>query len=335
MTARALKTAGMVERHAPLAMAGLILFLPLILIDPGTWLVLAIAGLAMGMMIFLMASGLTLVFGLMDVLNFAHGAFVAVGAYLATGLLSPGGPFAGLMGVSLLGDVGAMLLAILVACAAAGVLGLVFERVIVRRVYGAHLRQILITVGGLIVAEQLITVIWGADPIPLPKPETLRGSIFVGDIAVERYRLVACALGLVAYLGMHFALNRTRIGLLVRAGVENREMVEALGYRVRRLFVGVFVAGTALAAAGGVMWALYQEIVTVHIGADVMILVFIVVIIGGLGSVGGCFLGALLVGLTANFMGYLAPTLALGSNILLMVAVLLWRPRGLYPATKN
>lgn len=335
MTARALKTAGMVERHAPLAMAGLILFLPLILIDPGTWLVLAIAGLAMGMMIFLMASGLTLVFGLMDVLNFAHGAFVAVGAYLATGLLSADGPFAGLMGVSLLGDVGAMLLAILVACAAAGVLGLVFERVIVRRVYGAHLRQILITVGGLIVAEQLITVIWGADPIPLPKPETLRGSIFIGDIAVERYRLVACALGLIAYLGMHFALNRTRIGLLVRAGVENREMVEALGYRVRRLFVGVFVAGTALAAAGGVMWALYQEIVTVHIGADVMILVFIVVIIGGLGSVGGCFLGALLVGLTANFMGYLAPTLALGSNILLMVAVLLWRPRGLYPATKN
>ena len=134
---------------------------------------------------------------------------------------------------------------------------------------------------------------------------------------------------------MRFALNRTRIGLLVRAGVENREMVEALGYKVRRLFVGVFVAGTALAASGGVMWALYQELVTVHIGADVMILVFIVVIIGGLGSVGGCFLGALLVGLTANFMGYLAPTLALGSNILLMVAVLLWRPRGLYPATKN
>ncbi|MEN3163504.1 branched-chain amino acid ABC transporter permease [Tistrella mobilis] len=335
MTARALKTAGLVERHAPLAIAGLILFLPLIAIDPGTWMVLAVAGLAMGMMIFLMASGLTLVFGLMDVLNFAHGAFVAVGAYLATGLLAPGGPFHDMLGISLLGDVGAMLLSILVACVVAGILGLAFERIIVRRVYGAHLRQILITVGGLIVAEQLITVIWGPDPIPLPKPETLRGSIFFGDIAVERYRLVACVLGLVAYVGMHFALNRTRIGLLVRAGVENREMVEALGYKVRRLFVGVFVAGTALAASGGVMWALYQELVTVHIGADVMILVFIVVIIGGLGSVGGCFLGALLVGLTANFMGYLAPTLALGSNILLMVAVLLWRPRGLYPTTKN
>jgi branched-chain amino acid transport system permease protein len=129
-------------------------------------------------------------------------------------------------------------------------------------------------------------------------------------------------------------LNRTRIGLLVRAGVENPEMVESLGYRIRRLFVGVFVAGSGLAGLGGAMWAMYQEQVTPAMGMQVLVVVFIVVIIGGLGSVGGCFVGALLVGLMANYTGFLAPKLALGSNILLMVLVLLWRPRGLYPVGK-
>jgi branched-chain amino acid transport system permease protein len=143
--------------------------------------------------------------------------------------------------------------------------------------------------------------------------------------------MVAVGLGLIVYAAMHLTLNRTRIGLLVRAGVENREMVEALGYRIRRLFVLVFVAGTALAGIGGVMWAVYQELVTAEIGSEMTILVFIVVIIGGLGSVTGCFVGAVLVGLVANYVGFLSPKLALGSNILLMVAVLLWRPRGLFP----
>jgi branched-chain amino acid transport system permease protein len=129
-------------------------------------------------------------------------------------------------------------------------------------------------------------------------------------------------------------LNRTRLGLLIRAGVENPEMVEALGYRIRRLFVGVFVAGSALAGLGGVMWATYQGSVNAQMGAQVMVLLFIVLIIGGLGSVGGCFVGALLVGLATNYAGFLAPKLALGSSILLMVLVLLWRPRGLYPVGK-
>src|SRR6185312_8465241 len=170
-------------------------------------------------------------------------------------------------------------------------------RVIIRRVYGAPLRQILITVGGLIIAEQLVVALWGASPIPLPKPPSFRGSFFVAGAAIEKYRLIAVALGLAVYVGLHLVLNRTRVGLLVRAGVENREMVEALGYRIRRLFVGVFVAGTALAGLGGVMWGVYQEQVTRAIGGDMTILIFIILIIGGLGSVGGCFVGALLVGL--------------------------------------
>jgi branched-subunit amino acid ABC-type transport system permease component len=183
--------------------------------------------------------------------------------------------------------------ALLVAAVVSGAFGFAFEHVIIRRVYGSHLQQILITVGGLIVAEQLIVVVWGAEPLHVAKPEALRGSFIIGGAAIEKYRIAAVALGLLVYLAMHLVLNRTRIGLLVRAGVENREMVEALGFRVRRLFVGVFIAGTALAGIGGVMWAVYQELVTTAIGADMTILMFIVVIIGGLGSVSGCFVGAI------------------------------------------
>ena len=134
---------------------------------------------------------------------------------------------------------------------------------------------------------------------------------------------------------MLLLLNRTKIGLLIRAGVENKEMVEALGYRIRRLFVGVFMAGSALAGLGGMMWALYREQVHASMGGEMMVLTFIVIIIGGLGSVGGCFIGSVLVALLANYAGFLLPKVALVSNILLMVAILLWRPRGLYPVTSR
>jgi branched-chain amino acid transport system permease protein len=286
----------------------------------------------MGMMIFIMASGLTLVFGLMDVMNFAHGAFISIGAYAAASVLLA--MKVQVQSPSLAANLSAIAAAVLAAMALAGVLGLFFERVVIRPVYGDHLKQILVTVGGLIVCEQLIVVIWGPDMIPLPRPATLTGSVLLGDAAIERYRMLAVVVGLVVFVSMWLVLSRTKIGLLIRAGVENTEMVESLGYRIRRLFVGVFVAGSALAGLGGVMWAMYQESVTASMGMRVMVVIFIVVIIGGLGSVGGCFVGALLVGLMANYIGYMAPKLALGSNILLMVLVLLWRPRGLYPVGK-
>jgi branched-chain amino acid transport system permease protein len=155
--------------------------------------------------------------------------------------------------------------------------------------------------------------------------------VFLGASPIETYRLVALFVGLAVAAAMQLILTRTRIGLVVRAGVEDREMVQSLGYHIRRVFVGVFVAGTALAGMGGMMWAQYQTLVSSQIGDSMLILVFIIVIIGGLGSVGGCFIGAILVGLTSNYVGFLAPTLALGSNILLMALVLLWRPRGLFP----
>jgi branched-chain amino acid transport system permease protein len=318
----------------PLALLAAVALAALAMIgNPSTWVTLTIAGLAMGLLIFIMASGLTLVFGLMDVMNFAHGLFIAIGAYMAVSTIRIFSAAAG--ADSFPANLGAVLPAMLAAMAVAGLLGWFFERVIIRPVYGQHLKQILITTGGMIVAEQLIHVFWGPDLLPLQRPATLRGAFVVGDMAIEKYRLIAVAVGLVVFAAMMLILNRTKIGLLIRAGVENKEMVEAMGYRIRRLFVGVFVAGSALAGLGGALWGMYQESVTVHIGANMMVLIFIVIIIGGLGSIGGCFAGAVLVGLVANYVGYLSPKVALGSNILLMVLILLWRPQGLYPVSRQ
>lgn len=319
---------------APLLLVPVLVLLMLPLVGSfSTWVTLTVAGLAMGMMIFIMASGLTLVFGLMSVLNFGHGAFVSVGAFAATMVLLP---MRGWMEAdSLAMNLGVLGLAVLVAMAVTAVLGWIFERVIIMPVYGQHLKQILVTMGGMIVTEQLINVIWGAEQIALPLPTTLRGAFVLGDAAIEKYRLVAVVVGLVVFVSMFLILNRTKIGLLIRAGVENGEMVEALGYRIRRLFVAVFAAGSALAGLGGVMWSLYKETLSSAMGGETMVMVFIVIIIGGLGSIGGCFIGALLMALVANYAGFLAPKIALVSNILLMIGILLWRPAGLYSKSRG
>lgn len=298
-----------------------------------TWVTLTLAALAMGMIIFIMASGLTLVFGLMDVINFGHGVFISVGAYMSLLVLWPLTGWVESPSVWL--NISVLVLCIVVAMAISGLFGLAFERVIIRPVYRQHLKQILVTMGGLIIIEQLLHVFFGGSPITIALPQTFRGGLAIGqDIIVERYRLIAVVVGIVVFLAMMLVLNRTRIGLLVRAGVENPEMVEALGYRIRRLFVGVFAAGSALAGLGGVMWGFYQQTLTVGMGLQVLVLIFIVVIIGGLGSIGGCLIGSLLVALVANYTAFLEPKIALISNIALMLLVLMWRPQGLYPVVK-
>jgi branched-chain amino acid transport system permease protein len=318
---------------APLLLVPALALAVLPFVSLPTWITLTVAGLAMGMMIFIMASGLTLVFGLMSVLNFGHGAFVSVGAFSATMVLLP---MRGWLEMdSLAANLGVLGLAVLVAMLVTALIGWAFERIVIMPVYGQHLKQILITMGGMIVSEQLINVIWGAEQIPLPLPSTLRGAIFIGEAGIEKYRLLAVVVGLVVFAAMFLTLNRTKIGLLIRAGVENGEMVEAMGYRIRRLFVGVFAAGSALAGLGGVMWGLYKETLVASMGSEIMVMVFIVVIIGGLGSVGGCFIGALLMALVANYAGFLAPKAALVSNIVLMIAILLWRPAGLYSKSRG
>jgi len=298
-----------------------------------TWVTLTFAGLAMGMIIFIVASGMTLVFGLMDVLNFGHGLFIAIGAYMAATVLGSMADWT--QSGSLWSNLIAVLPAMIVGMLVAGAVGLAFERVIVRPVYGQHLKQILITMGGMIIGEEIIKMMWGPQAITLPLPESLRGAFLLGDAAIEKYRVVALVVGLIVLGGMLWVLNRTKLGLLIRAGVEDREMVESLGYRIRHLFVGVFVAGSMLAGLGGVLWGMYQQSIVPQLGAQVNVLIFIVIMIGGLGSTVGCLIGALLVGLMANYTGFLMPKAALFSNIALMVAILLWRPQGVYPISNR
>jgi len=318
----------------PLLLVPVIALLALPLVGSfDTWLTLSVAGLAMGMIIFIMASGLTLVFGLMDVLNFGHGVFIALGAFVATSVLS--GMVDWTQSQELWRNLVAVGTAIMVAMIAAAVIGLAFERFIVRPVYGQHLKQILITMGGMIIGEEIIKVIWGPLQIALPLPEAMRGSLLWGDASLEKYRLMAVVVGLIVFALQAWTLGQTKVGLLIRAGVQDREMVEALGYKIRRLFVGVFVAGSGLAGLGGVMWGLYQQNVVPQMGAQVNVLIFIVIIMGGLGSTGGALIGALMVGLMANYTGFLLPKLALFSNIALMAAILLWRPQGVYPVANR
>ena len=319
----------------PLAIVLAVLLVPLALIEPRTYLTLTVAGLAMGMLIFLVASGLTLIFGLMDVLNFAHGAMFSWGAYAGfSAVMALNGRWGWVDARSVGANAAALLVAIVVAAAVAALIGLVVERVIVRPVYGQHMFQILITLGATIVLEELIRIVWGPNDQVMPLPLTFQGAWDVLDVIVLRFPIIAIGVGLVVYAGILLVLNRTKVGLVVRAGVENGEMIQVMGYNIYRYFTGVFAAGSALAAVGGLMWAMFIQSVRPAMGGEQLIFAFIVVIIGGLGSVTGSLLGALLVGLSYNYVAFLLPKAAIGVNMAIMVLILLLRPQGLLGAGK-
>ena len=308
---------------------------PLVGMEPRVYLTLTVAGLAMGMLIFLVASGLTLIFGLMDVLNFAHGALFSWGAYAglsAVVLLNSRAGWA--ESPSMLLNALSLLAAMAAAVLIALVLGVVLERVIVRPVYGQHMFQILITLGATIVLEELIRIVWGPNDQVMPVPISFQGSWDVADVIVLRVPVIAIGLGLTVYAGMLALLHRTRVGLIVRAGVESGEMVQVMGHNIHRYFTGVFALGSALAAVGGLMWAVFRQSVSPAMGGEQLIFAFIVVIIGGLGSVTGSLVGALMVGLSYNYVAFLFPKAALGVNMALMVLVLLVRPTGLFGAAR-
>ncbi len=297
-----------------------------------TWTTLTVAGLAMGMIVFVMTSGLTLIFGLMRILNLSHGVFIGLGAFVAASVLARVTQWTGQnTSLTLIAIIPTIVIAMLLGAA----VGFAFERLIIRPVAGQPLKTILTTMGGLIIGTELLKAVWGPDPILLPLPAALQGSLVVGGAVFEKYRLMAALFGLGVFITMMWMLNRTKLGLLIRAGVQNLEMVESFGYRIRRLFVAVFVAGCSLASLGGVMWGLYEQIVDADIGANSLVLAIIVIVMGGLGSTGGCFIAAILVGLLTNYAGFLVPKLTLLSNILLMVAITSWRPEGLYPVTRH
>jgi branched-chain amino acid transport system permease protein len=304
-------------------------FLPLIWIDTTTYLVLTVAGLTMGMLLFLTASGFTLIFGLMDVLNLAHGAFFSWGAY------------AGFSALVLLNSVGwvetgtvsqsicSLLIVLAVALVVGAIVGLILEQLLIRGVYGDHLKQILITMGASLIMAEIIRVVWGPNDEVTLMPAALTGSWDLFDVVINKFRAISIIVGVAVFVVMQLVLRKTKLGIIVRGGVENREMVQAMGYDIQRIFTGVFCAGTAFAAMGGAMWSLFKEQIYPDMGSENLIFALIIVIVGGMGSVTGSFLGAIMVGLAFNYVAFLVPKLALGVNILLMVIVLLIKPTGL------
>lgn len=312
--------------------AAILLMLPLLRIPVKIYLTLTIAGLAMGMLLFLIASGVSIIFGLMDVLNFAHGALFAWGAYVGFSVFEWLREW--VEADSVLQNLGVFLVAILAATAAVGVLGIILERVIVRRVYGNHLFQILITFGATIVLVELIRVFWGPNDEVMTVPLTFQGNWDIFDIIIARYRIICILIGIIVYAVLQLILKKTKLGTIVRAGVENREMVQAMGHNIFLLFTGVFAAGAALAALGGLSMSIFSLQVYPDMGSTYLLFAFIVVIIGGLGSVTGSLVGALIVGLSYNYVAYLIPWAAAGVNILIMIVILLIRPTGLFAAGK-
>lgn len=276
---------------------------------------LAVNGLATGMLIFLLAAGLTLIFGLMDVLNFAHGGLFAWGAF---------------SGIWVYDLTGSFTVAIIGAIVTGLVLGLLTEFLIIRPVYGNHVQQILITLGFMIVLSEMLKVVFGPNPIAAQPPAFLEGSFMVGDVILIKYRLFIILVGALVYAITFFILKKTKIGLIVRAGVMDKEMVQALGINIRLVFMFVFMTGAAMAALSGVLLAPYSGVIYAEMGMEFAILAFIVVVIGGMGSFSGSLLAAILVGLAQSFMAFYVPSLSLAVNMLLMAAVLIFRPQGLF-----
>lgn len=276
---------------------------------------LTLNGLATGMLIFLLAAGLTLIFGLMDVLNFAHGGLFAWGAYSGTWIYATTGSFT-------IGIVGAVITGL--------ILGILTERFIIKPVYGNHVQQILITLGLMIVLNEMLKVVWGPNQISATAPDFLKGSWEMGGIIIIKYRVFIIVVGLLVFLAVQYVLKNTKIGLVVRAGVMNKEMVQALGINIKKIFMLVFMVGAGMAALGGVLLGPYSGVIHAEMGLEFAILAFIVVVIGGMGSFPGSILAAILVGLSGSFMAYYVPDLSLAVNMILMAVVLIFRPQGLF-----
>lgn len=276
---------------------------------------LTINGLATGMLIFLLASGLTLIFGLMSVLNFAHGGLFAWGAY---------------SGVWFYAMTNSFTLALIGSIVVGALLGLITEKLIITPVYGDHVQQILITLGFMLVLSEMLKVVWGPNQIAAAVPPLLSGSWEFGNVLIIKYRLFIILVGIIVFLIFQYILKKTKIGLVVRAGVQNKEMVQALGINIKRVFLYVFMTGAALASLGGALMAPYSGVIYAEMGMDFAILAFIVVVIGGMGSFPGSLFAAVLVGLAGSYMAYYVPDLSLAVNMIIMVIVLIFRPQGLF-----
>lgn len=282
-----------------------------------TAVLLTVTGLGLSALYFLVASGLSLIFGLMDVLNFAHGAFVTIGGYLAWTMASH------------LGGTGGLFAAVAAAVAGGAVFAGLVELAIIRPLYRRPLDQVLATVGIGLAVPALVEAVWGADAKTWLLPSWLAGTVTVAGahLPTVRFVLIGCAIAL--FVGLHLLLGRTRAGLVVRAGVENREMVTALGIDVQRAFTGVFALGGAAAGLAGALFGMYQGSVSPGDGTSLLIFAFVVVVLGRMGSLPATAVAAVVVGLVQQYANYLSASLGSEAVIVLLAVVLLARRRNL------
>jgi branched-chain amino acid transport system permease protein len=278
------------------------------------WLTQAFNGLSYGALLFLLASGLSLIFGVMRVVNLAHGSYFLLGGYV---------------GLSIVWQTRSFVAALLLGSLAIALIGVGMERLFLRRLAGQTLGQVLLTIGFALIFQDLALLIWGGDPYSVPVPAPLQGVLTLGGLRFPRYRLFIMALAVVIGAALWLALDRTRFGATIRAAVDDAEMAQGVGIRVPTVSLAVFALGAFLAALGGVIGGGFLG---VYPGLDFEILpyAFVVVIVGGLGSLPGAMVGSLLVGLLDNFGKALFPELAYFTLFAPMALILALRPTGLF-----
>lgn len=274
----------------------------------------ALNGLSFGALLFLLASGLTLVFGLMRIVNMAHGAFYMLGGYI---------------GVVLATTTGNLLLAIAVAAVSVGAAAFVVEVVLLRFVRGQEMPEVLLTIGISFVIADLCLAVFGGDPQNLPNAVKLPGALTLGDFVYPWYRLLVIVVAIAIGVALAIVQNKTRIGATVRAGVDDREIITAMGVNITWVFTGMFVVGAALAAIGGTIGSGMQSILP-GVQNEVLLYALVVIIIGGLGSIPGAAVGSILIGLIDAFAKAWIPELAYFTIFLPMALVLVFRPTGLF-----
>jgi len=278
------------------------------------WIIQTLNSVAFGGLLFLLSSGFSLIFGLMRIPNLAHGAFFMLGAYFGYSLLQTGMHF---WFAAILGGLGV------------GLLGIIMERFILRQLAGNEQGQVLVTLGISFIIADICLLVWTGDPMPLPAPQSLRAPLRFYDFAFPTYRLVVLVIALVAAVALYLLMERTRLGAMIRAGVDDMEMARGVGIPVSRLFTMVFLLGSSLAGIGGVLGG---PILNAYPGldADMLPLALIVVILGGVGSLMGALLGSFLIGFLYNFGQAMYPDLAYVILFLPMLLVLVLRPQGLF-----
>jgi branched-chain amino acid transport system permease protein len=281
------------------------------------WISQAFNGLSYGALLFLLASGLSLIFGVMRVVNLAHGSYFMLGGYI---------------GLSVVWKTGSYALALVSGAVALALIGIGMQRLFLQRLPGQTLGQVLMTIGFALIFQDLALLIWGGDPYTIPVPQALQGVLAVGGLRFPRYRIFIIVVAIVIGAALWLALDRTRTGAIIRAAVDDAEMAGGVGIRVPRVSLAVFALGAALAAIAGVIGGGF---IGIYPGADfeVMPYAFVVVIVGGLGSLPGAMVGSLLVGLLDNFGKALFPELSYFTLFAPMALILALRPTGLFGRT--